>query len=82
MTLNELMELANDGYPDDQISACWDPVLQDITDYTGDTLATFIVIELKETFDPEQEDLEQRAVALNALNRAIDEIQSVMDSIS
>jgi hypothetical protein len=48
LTLAELLNIANDAYPDGFLANYFDPDTEKPKDRSGDTLAQFIVIELSE----------------------------------
>ena len=53
MQLVELLNRANSAYPDNYLSEYFDDKTgEPITPIAGDTLAKFIVAELRETFEP------------------------------
>lgn len=83
MTLNELIARANTAYPDGLIAALWDPLRQAVLSNAnvGDTLALFVVRELKDTFDPEAQDTNQLSTAAQAMQRATNELLAVRNEL-
>lgn len=77
MKLDELIEIANRGYPDDEIVSYHRGETE-----TGDGLAKFIAVELRETFDPKTADAAQIAEAIRALSVARNEIESVIEALA
>lgn len=80
MTIKELLDLANQGYPDGYLSEYYDSQGQR-KDGFGDTLAQFIVAELIETFDPAASSAEQLAEAIRALERAQEALSQVLNAL-
>jgi hypothetical protein len=78
MKLLELLERANQGYPDQYLCEYYDRKTGKRKRGSGDTLAEFIVVELSETFDPERDDGEQIAVAVHALENAMNDLQDTI----
>lgn len=70
MTLRELLNRANEGYPDYFLARYYDPKTGRRKRGSGDTLAEFVVAELTDTFDPDAMDAEQVKEAIWALERA------------
>lgn len=85
MTLLELLNLANKGYPDGGVATYYDEAtgecLPEADLGMGDTLAEFIVIELSETFDLDAEEEAQIAEAIRVMQRAGDDITDVINSL-
>lgn len=77
MTLNELLEIVHQAYPDELTRECWNPVLQRACGGGGDTLAEFIVREIVETYDSDSSTGAQLAEAIRVLNRAIGDLGGV-----
>jgi hypothetical protein len=82
MTLARLLKLANLGYPDRDLQHYFRPdgTERDPT-YTWDTLAQFIVRELRDTYDPDASDLDQLAGAVRVLDAAKRDIDGVIDML-
>lgn len=81
MTLTELVEQANKGYPDGFLTEYFDTKTGAQVEGSGDFLARFIVSELVETFTSTASADTQKAEAVRTLQRAIDDLQTVIDSI-
>ena len=78
MQLVELLNKANSAYPDNYLSEYFDDKTgEPTTPIAGDTLAKFIVAELRETFDPTASDEQQHEVARRVLDRAGDTLYEV-----
>jgi hypothetical protein len=56
MTLLELLNTANQGYPDGDLEEYYDTKTGERKSGSGDTLAQFIVLELIDTFDSKSPD--------------------------
>lgn len=75
MTLEELLQKANDAYGDNLIIGYFsDPDDESM----GDTLALFIMRELSETFDKNASEEDQLAEAARVMSTARDEIERVI----
>jgi len=83
MRLNELINKAAAGYPYAQLLEYWDSAHERPRNNRdgGDTLAHFIIIEMAETFDPDASDEEQINEAVRVLNRAIADMQAVVEQL-
>lgn len=82
MTLVELLNRANEAYPDNYLNTYYDPLTGELdAEAWGDTLAEFIVIELKDTFDPDATNEVQLRTAREALQRAIHELDAVVQHL-
>jgi hypothetical protein len=81
LTLAELINIANDAYPDGFLANYFDPVTEQPKCGSGDTLAHFIVSELSETFDAGSSRLSQLAEARRALNNAVDSLEAVIEAL-
>lgn len=86
MTLVELLAIANKGYPDQATSLAYNP--EDgaepdgaVEACIGDTLALFVVRELRETFDPDADSQAQTIEAIRVIEKAINDLQGVVDAI-
>jgi uncharacterized membrane protein YheB (UPF0754 family) len=71
MKLKDLIAIANEAYPDDRIQMVYEKK------NAGDSLAKFIVKELKETFDPKATSKQQLTKAIEVMRTAQEEIKSV-----
>lgn len=83
MELNDLISTAASGYPDAQVLEYWAfaGAKPRSNPDGGDTLACFVAMELAETFDPEASTTDQVSEAVRALNRAVEDLQTVIDAI-
>ena len=85
MTLNDLIKITNEGYPDGYLAMYWnfedEDVNQDPTNKLGDTLALFLVRELKDTYDPDMTDAEQLREAQYAIDNALDQLLDVRNEL-
>jgi len=82
MTMNELVQAAASGYPEQYVLLYWDAKRQCAVDKkAGDSLAKFIAWELYETFDPDTSDEEQVAVAIRVIRRAATDLQAVVGAL-
>jgi hypothetical protein len=79
MTLNEVMQIAIDMYPDGCVGRYWDPKKEEVLRraHGGDTLALFIAIEIAETYDSDATDREQLEIAERCCENAADEMSSL-----
>ena len=82
LTLLELLNLANEAYPDGFLAEYYDPKTGERQRGGGDSLARFIVAELSETFDPDASREAQVQEARNALNHAVDDLECVIEALS
>ena len=71
MTLKELVDIANKAYPDDLVARAFQG------DDVGDTLALFIVRELKDTYDEEATSATQLKLARLSMHVAQCELAGV-----
>lgn len=81
LTLVELLNMANQGYPDGFLSGYYNGKTGSKKRGSGDTLAQFIVIELRETFDEEAPREEQIEEAHRVLNNGIRDLEGVIRAI-
>ena len=79
MKLVHLLKVVSRGYPDRLVANYFDKHGNE-TDpgYSSDTLAEFIAIELRETYDPDASDTDQLQEAIRALETARDDLESVI----
>ena len=78
MTLDQVITVANEAYPDGRVSANYNGILRKAyREPQGDGLANFIVRELVETFDPKASRADQFRVAARAMMSAAREVHSV-----
>ena len=76
MTLDEIIQMADEAYPDGLVARAHKG--EDV----GDTLALFIVRELTDIYDPDASDAEQAAATCSALETAINELQAICSALS
>jgi hypothetical protein len=82
MTLTRLLKLANRGYPNRDLRLYFRPdETEREPEYSWDTLAQFIVRELRDTYDPDASDLDQLAEAVRVLDAAKRDIDGVIDML-
>lgn len=82
MTLAQLLDRANHGYPDGFLAEYYDPDTGEARAGSGDTRALFIVRELRETFDPEAPDDAQVTEAIRVLERAREDLSQVIAALA
>lgn len=83
MTILEILNAADDGYPDHFLVNYYDTKTGKLDEYgSGDTLAKFIVLELIETFVAQDTDEEQIDEAMRVMERARDNLAGVLTNIS
>lgn len=78
MRLDILMAVASEAYPDGLV---WQYYKEPRKNH-GDTLAKFIMLELKETYDPKASDYHQLCAACQAMGNALSEIEEVRRTFS
>jgi len=87
MKLSDLMKIADDAYPDNLVAqwhclATTGKVLgPGLCDPPGDTLASFIEVELRETFDETATDAEQLGEAVRVMETAQRELGVVVTAL-
>lgn len=83
MELKELLDVANEEYPDGFLDHFYDDDgnLTFEKDHSGDVLAEFIVIELMETYAPGRSDREDLDRAIEAMDKAKEDIDKVIKSL-
>ena len=80
ITLDEVLEIVDNAYPDGFTSNYWDPETQEMNEgASGDTLAEFIVRELQGCVCATTEDTLEEALRL--MNKAVEDISGVRDAI-
>lgn len=80
MTLVELLNKANEAYPDQMLNLYYDEETGEAVQYSGgDELAHWIVVELRETFDSEASEHDQLAEAVRVMANAVRDVQGVLD---
>ena len=85
MKLNELIEIVSAAYPDGLIAVeYWDFKREcpRRNPKGGDTLALFIALEIKDTYDADATDEEQLATALRAIDRARGDMDAVSAALT
>lgn len=78
MKLIELLDKANLDYPDGFLINYYEKETGKEVEGSGDTLAQFIVRELRETFDESKSDEEQIDRAVSVLNNAVKDLNRVV----
>ncbi len=82
LSLLELLNLANEVYPDGFLAEYYNAKTGERQQGGGDSLARFVVAELSETFDPSAARAAQLQEARNALNHAVDDLERVIEVLS
>ena len=81
MKLVDLLNIANRGYPDHSLSEAYNPEdgaePDGAEDAVGDTLALFIVRELRDTFDPGADRADQIGEAVRVMRIAKRDLSAV-----
>lgn len=80
-SLVALLNIANEAYPDGYLAEYFDSETGERREGSGDTLAQFIVAELRDTFNAEASRDEQIREARLALSNAIDDLEGVMERL-
>lgn len=78
VTLAEIIRVASEAYPEGLV----DLYFKDPTHKHGDTLARFIAIELKETYEAEATNDTKWVIAAHAIDNAIRELGSVRTALT
>lgn len=78
MKLVDLLKKANSGYPDGFLSQYFDAKTGEPKEGSGDTLARFIVAEIRETYDKDANEEDQLDNIVGNLEKAVEDIQSVI----
>ncbi len=78
MTLVELLALANSGYPDGAMDGYYDAETGAEKDEGGDTLALFVVREIRATFDADAGRDAQLTEARRVVKRGIEDLQATL----
>ncbi len=81
LTFPELLNAANKHYDENYLSAYFDAESGRYKKGSGDTLAEFIVRELRESFDWKGSRERRVSVAVRALERAKQDIQRAIDGL-
>jgi hypothetical protein len=77
MKLLELLNLANAAYPDGDLANYYDEETGKRKDGSGDGLAQFVVLELSETFTPNDDSVDQLENAAERIRTAIADLEAV-----
>ena len=80
-SLVKLLNLANEAYDDGYLAEYFDPDTGTPRAGSGDTLAEFIVREIRDTFDPNATRSEQLEEARRVLLNAVDDLESVIERL-
>lgn len=82
MRLKELLDLANQGYPDGGLADYYDDQGQ-LVENTGDSLARFVVIELAETYEDVADETRELQLirARDVIRRAAADLEGVLDGL-
>ena len=81
LSLVELLNLANEAYADGYLAEYFDPETGERRLGSGDTLAQFIVAEIRDKFDAEASRDDQIREARLALSHAVDDLEGVMEKL-
>ncbi len=81
LSLVELLNLANEAYADGYLAEYFDPETGERRQGSGDTLAQFIVSEIRDTFDARASRSAQLQEARLALSHAIDDLKGVIQRL-
>lgn len=81
MTPTEIIAVAGRVYPDRRILEQWDPETERPRPEGGDTLADFVIREIRDSYDPAMTDAAQLATAAKAIDRAIRELTDVHNEL-
>lgn len=82
LTLKQLLDIANEGYPDSAMSTYYDEQGTPRLAAGGDTLALFCVIEIAETYSPESTDAEKVYEAVRVLSRAQEDLEAAINRLA
>ncbi len=81
LSLVELLNMANEAYDDGYLAEYFHPDTGTPRAGSGDTLAEFIVREIRDTFDPNATRCAQLDEARRVLMNAIDDLESVIERL-
>lgn len=81
MTLKELLDYANLGYPEAYLEVYYDEEGKFNPAGSGDGLARFIVEEIIETYDASSSDEEQLREAIRVMERAVEHVHGVVEAL-
>lgn len=82
LSLLAILNLASRGYPDEQLKLYYDEASGNFNKGgSGDTLAEFVVREIRETFSADLPKSEQLGEVCRALRQAITDIESTIEAV-
>src|SRR5579872_2746760 len=82
LTLVQVLNVASSGYKDDFLKKYYHEETGQANEAgSGDTLAEFIVLEIRDTFDANLPKTEQLTEACRVLRRAISNVESVIEAL-
>ena len=81
LSLVELLKIANEAYEDGYLAEYFDPDTGAPRAGSGDTLAEFIVREIRDTFDSNATRSEQLEEARRVLMNALDDLETVIERL-
>lgn len=81
LSLVELLNIANEAYDDGYLAEYFDPDTGASRAGSGDTLAEFIVREIRDTFDSNATRTTQFEEARRVLMNAVDDLESVIERL-
>jgi hypothetical protein len=81
LSLVELLKIANEAYEDGYLAEYFDPDTGAARAGSGDTLAEFIVREIRDTFDLNATRSEQLEEARRVLLNAVDDLENVIEQL-
>jgi hypothetical protein len=81
LSLVELLNIADEAYDDGYLAEYFDPGTGASRTGLGDTLAEFIVREIRDTFDPNATRSQQLEEARRVLMNAIDDLENVIERL-
>lgn len=81
LPLVELLKIANEAYEDGYLAEYFDPETGAARAGSGDTLAEFMIREIRDTFDPKVTRGAQFEEARRVLLNAIDDLENVIERL-
>ncbi len=83
MDINKIIDRAATAYPDGCVKGCWNRRTRraEFDPEVGDTLALFIVREIRDVYDRSAADGEQVGAAVRALARARGDLEKVIAAL-
>jgi len=81
LTLKEILDLANKGYPDGFLEGFYDENGKFKDPVPGDGLARFVVLEIGETFDPDDPKDVQLKAAIGVMEAAVRDLEGVIEAL-